>query len=741
MQTGFIGGEISPLMAGRVETSHYAYGLKICENFVPFNEGPIVKRPGFFYICDADPSSTWLTPFKFNITQEYLLEWGQQKLRLYTNGGRIESAPGVPVEVATPYAASDAPMVSAVQSFDRQYQAHASYPPGALFRTGAIAFNWAPLALTDGPYADENSDLTTTLKVSMVNVGEAGTITASKPVFTAGMVGTLIRIDAQDFSVLPVWQPGAVGVVAGDKVRSDDKVYVAATSGTTGTDTPIHERGTEWDGQNRDDINGKGPYGVQWTFRSLSYGTATIAAVTDATHATAVVVRQFPDSLTTVPSSFFRLAAFRSDVGYPGLVFRWLGRLGFIQNYDLIASVSGDFLNFQIETSEEIETTDLAFTRRLDIENVPLWCIPDRKLLVGTATRELAVGPINAAVAVSAGNISADVQSKYGGQPVTPAEAGTTTIFIERGGRRIRASDYDFTRDRYDAPDLTATAMHITRGGVVQLTIQRTPQLMLAAVRGDGQIIKHPISRGELQAFSRVVLGGGARVLSATSIVAADGVTDELWLLVERVRGNGTTAREIWKQGKWRDIGDDPTLDFYVDGGVQISAAAGQAHFSGFTFMAGQTLVGLANGGVVPEIVVGDDGTFTLEAQYVPATGPYTLSVGLSYTATAITQTPPASTQSGPIQGIRMRWRRVVARVLETLGLKVGQDSDRLEELIDRSQFDDMDTAIPLFTGDTPGVVDTEIRRDGSMMFVSDIPKPATINAGIFTGEADDRDG
>jgi hypothetical protein len=51
--TAFIAGEISPLLFGRVDTQQYQFGLQACENFVPVNEGPLVKRQGFEFICDA----------------------------------------------------------------------------------------------------------------------------------------------------------------------------------------------------------------------------------------------------------------------------------------------------------------------------------------------------------------------------------------------------------------------------------------------------------------------------------------------------------------------------------------------------------------------------------------------------------------------------------------------------------------------------------------------------------------
>jgi hypothetical protein len=68
-------------------------------NFVPTIEGPALKRSGFRYIRSARGGATWLSPFIFSVTQAYVLEWSNGKLRFYTNGGRIESGPTSPYEV------------------------------------------------------------------------------------------------------------------------------------------------------------------------------------------------------------------------------------------------------------------------------------------------------------------------------------------------------------------------------------------------------------------------------------------------------------------------------------------------------------------------------------------------------------------------------------------------------------------------------------------------------------------
>jgi hypothetical protein len=358
-------------------------------------------------------------------------------------------------------------------------------------------------------------------------------------------------------------------------------------------------------------------------------------------------------------------------------------------------------------------------------------------LLLGTASKELAVGPTNSQAIVAGDNISMEPQSFYGSQAIPPLQIGTKTVFVERGGRRLRAASYDMTPDRYGADDLTVSARQITTGGVRQIAHQRWPFAFLHAVRSDGQVAVHSDTKLQVKGFSRIALGGGAQALSAVSVVGADGVTDELWLLVTRETPGGT-RREIWKQAPWRELGDPAPNAFYVDGGVTANAAANQTHFSGLTHLASQAVAVLADGAVVPNMTVASDGTLDLPSSAVPPYA-YTLAIGLAYTATAITLPPEVATTRGTLQGLWKRVRKAMLRLLESSGISVGGNgaNDPLEEVLDRSAQDFMDQPIPLFTGDMEGNVDTAYDRYGRCRFVSDQPLPATITAAALSFEMD----
>lgn len=754
MQPSFAGGELDPMLNARIDAEVYKYGLETCENFAAINEGPLVKRPGFEYICDADPTSTWLGAFRFSTTQEYVLEFGEEKIRFYTNGGRIETTTdaGTAVyEVTLPYAAAEASALSTQQSYDRLYIDHPSYPPGCLVRESATTFSYAVSSLLNGPFLDDNSD--EDVKVSaagtftvngVVTLTCASSGTATAEIFSAGDVGGLFRIEAYDFSDIKAWDASSSGITVGEYCRSDSKAYSALTDGPCGTITPTHDSGAEWDGSRHGHVgdNSDETYGVLWQYEYDRYGIVQITDFLSTTQVKGTVLRRLPSSLSTVPTDDWAFGAFSPGRGYPSIVVHTWGRQVHIKDFDIYGSVSGDYgggrVNFQTLTSSDITADDLGFRRTLATEDPVLWATADRKLLIGTASRELMVGPLNGAAAVSGDNIDSEVQSFYGSEDVTPLQVGTTTIFIERGARRIRAAGYDLGSDRYVPQDLTASARHITSSGIVQMAYERFPHGLVLGARADGQIIAHADTRDDIKGFSRYVLGGSAQALSIVSVVGADGKTDEVWALITRTTPTGT-AREIWRQTAWRELGDAQQEAFFVDCGTRAAATAGQTHFTGATHLAGQTAVALVGGGVVRNIAVAADGSFDLPAGAVPAEA-YTLIVGLPYTATATTLRPDMRTDAGTSQGRKQKIGKLTLRVLETFGLTGGAFGRSLEAFITRPYTTAMTDPTPLQSGDFGQAIDATFEEGGRVTFVSADPLPAIITAATIRGEVDERD-
>lgn len=163
-QTNFSAGEISPRLFARVDVAKYANGCYELGNFIVQRFGGIKKRGGTEYINTVkNPTFTQhrLVPFIFSVTQAYMLEFGHTYIRVYTNGGVVESSPGVPVEVATSYAGSELSDLQFAQSADVLYITHPDHAPRTLSRTSATTFVLATISFEDGPFLELNATGTT----------------------------------------------------------------------------------------------------------------------------------------------------------------------------------------------------------------------------------------------------------------------------------------------------------------------------------------------------------------------------------------------------------------------------------------------------------------------------------------------------------------------------------------------------------------------------------------------------
>lgn len=729
--TSFNGGELSPRMHGRVDQGLYQVSTAEMENFVPTIEGPALKRSGFRYIRGAAGTAAWLSPFIFSNTQAYVLEWSNATLRFYTNGGRIESDPVTPYSVVVPYSAAEAPFVSTQQSYDRLYAAHGNYPPGSLLRTSATTFSYAALTLKNGPFADRNSNEAITVTAS-ATTGSV-TVTASSAIFLAGHVGGPFMVEALGFSSIKAWEPQAKAdagqLAVGDLRRSDGKVYqCAAIAGVrTGSIQPTHTRGSEWDGSGQSILGyDTQTAGVQWTYLYDGFGVGTITAYGSPTSVTVSVTRRFADSLTGAsPSYRWSLPALSSASGWPKHVLLAFGRLIFFTDFEMIASVAGDYgggtVNMAPFTDGGLFTPDMAFRRRLDISNPILWAKLDRDaILVGTADGIHAIRKINSSQIFSSDNVEVVKQQHYGVTAVPPIQTSSATVAVQQGGRKLRELGYSLDTDRYVGSNLNVWQRHILKGGAVQLAFQGEPDELLQVVRGDGQLAVHPhVPEQDIKGFARTVHADGP-ILSACAIPGGTG-QDQLWVLV-----NGAGGRSVQLQDpSWED-GETAMADaFFVDSGATYSGAP-TTTISGLSHLAGRTVVALGDGAVYTGLVVSGGGTITLPVAVAKA------QVGLAYTARLTWLRPELKTASGStIQAKIKRLARLALRVLDTGGVKVDAGAGFADELIDRPTGGPMDTPVPLFSGDTLRPIGGNYSRDGQATIISDEPLPCMVLAAM----------
>ena len=93
-QTNFTAGELSPLLAGQTDFKKYVNGVETMENMVVFPQGGATRRNGTRYVAEVKNSedAVRLIPFEFNVTQAYILEFGNLYIRFYKDNGQITLA-------------------------------------------------------------------------------------------------------------------------------------------------------------------------------------------------------------------------------------------------------------------------------------------------------------------------------------------------------------------------------------------------------------------------------------------------------------------------------------------------------------------------------------------------------------------------------------------------------------------------------------------------------------------------
>ena len=86
----FSSGELSPKMLGRFDLSAYYSGCRRVENFIPQIVGSAQYRTGFRYVAKtAGNNPAFLYTFDYSDTLSFILEFTNQKLRFYQNGGQV----------------------------------------------------------------------------------------------------------------------------------------------------------------------------------------------------------------------------------------------------------------------------------------------------------------------------------------------------------------------------------------------------------------------------------------------------------------------------------------------------------------------------------------------------------------------------------------------------------------------------------------------------------------------------
>ena len=214
----FNSGVLSPQIDTRSDVQKYEAGCRILENMIPRVYGSAERTPGTKYIADAkdDDLKVRMEDFIYSDTRAYQLEFGENYIRFYYNGGRVvgvaaptawatatdyimgqfstyggdiyrclvahtsatgggDGAGGEPdtnftdwseaaltaallpiCETPTPYMEDELFELQIRQIADTMWIVHQNYQPRKLTRTSTTTFDLSTITVDDGPFKKRN---------------------------------------------------------------------------------------------------------------------------------------------------------------------------------------------------------------------------------------------------------------------------------------------------------------------------------------------------------------------------------------------------------------------------------------------------------------------------------------------------------------------------------------------------------------------------------------------------------
>lgn len=580
MQRSFAGGELGPALWARADQVKYQTGLRICRNFLVQRFGGVTNRAGTAFVCEVDDSTKRhrLAPFVFNADQTYVLAFGDLTLRFLRAGAQIETSPGVPYSLVSPYSEAQIATPSFVQSGDVVTIAHHEKPPYELKRTAHTAWTLTPMPLT--PAQGRPTALTGT-------PGAAGTtvfryrVTAISPTYEESLPAVQAPLvisgatranpctltitghtflDGEDILV-----SGVVGMtelngnvyrITGKATNTvqllgiDSTAFGTYVSGGTAAKNSVVVTGAAPTSALPHVLNWTAPTGA-WRY-NIYKEQAGIYGYVGTTE-----VPTFKDTNYTPATSYTppgERNVFTKAGDYPGTVTYYQQRLAFANTLDepekVWMSRTGQFTNFT--ASSPIQSDDaVSFTLAGRQVNAVRHLVEVGTLIALTAGGEHTMqGDSDGVLRPTAINPK---QQGYSGAAEMPAPVvvGNSILFVQARGTIVRDLRYDFQADGYQGHDLTVFAPHLFDGQtIVAWAYQQVPHSVVWAVRGDGVLLGLTYLREhEVSGWHRHDTGDGDLVEDVC--VVPEGDEDAVYLLIRRLI-NGTWKRYVERMASRR---------------------------------------------------------------------------------------------------------------------------------------------------------------------------------------------
>lgn len=716
----FSGGELSAEMFGRIDDAKYQSGAALLQNFIATPQGAAQNRPGFAYVlATKNNGPARLISFVYNNTQTMVVELGNQYVRFHTQGATLETVPGVPYEVASPYLAADLFDIHYVQSADVMTLVHPSYPPMELRRLGALS--WTLTAINFGAAVGTPTGVTVTpspgylARIASITLANPALITTSAShtlalgdgIYIAGLkvntggtttdlsgfylvnlvptnpsTGGLIpnELQVMDYSGNVLDSSGWTGIVSYGTIQYGSKIFdinnqyaVAAIASDNVSESVLSATAAALN-----NLNVPGSYNtISWTavagatnyyvFKQKNGLWGFIGQAVGTTFTDKNIAPDFSITPVNLESPFSSANNYPAAVGYVEQRRCFAGTNNAPQTLWMTNSGTDSTFAYSLP-SKDTDRIAVKVAAR-EVSSI-LHILPLMQLILLTGSCEYAEytasgGPITPS------SIGIRTQSYIGASTVQPTVVNNSLVYCAARGGHVREMGYSWQANGFITGDLSLRSVNLF--DLLTITDQafsKAPLPIVWFVSSNGNLLGLTyVPEQQIGAWHHHVTNGAFESIAAV----AEGGEDRLYAVIRRTI-NGQTVRYVERMAS-RLVGALEDC-FFVDAGSTYDGALATT-ISGLAWLEGQTVAVLADGAVQNQKVV-SGGAITLDHAASK------VQVGLPYTADLQTL-PPALQVDGFGQGRQLNVNKLWIRTYLSSGIFAGPDENSLTEYKQRT--------------------------------------------------------
>lgn len=746
VQRSLAAGEFSQRMDGQTAIAQYAEACRQLLNFISTGQGSAHRRSGTHFVAETKDSTKLaiLLPFQFSTIQAYNCEFGNLYARFYVNEARLESPPGTPIEVVTPYLETQLYDLQTAQENDVMYVVHPSHQTYKLTRTSATSFTFTKVVFEGAKAPLRSPNISAITMTPAAVTGSGINVTATAPVFdSASDVGRVIRIKTGYGLITSVTSTTVavvdIGTVFADLVASTDWALGMYSDNEGAYGVTFHEGRFGLFGA----PNSPDRYALSDSDRFERFTQETSNA------ADAIVRRLTSHGVNTI--------AWGSSIGEFLFAGTSEGEFAIVPTDDSILTPT---------TTKDVPHTRVgcAHIQPLEVGNSPVFVQKGGRrvhTLVGSSVTQK-----RGLAAVDLSFLAEHILEPGGAKQVafqsTPDPVGwmvrgdgtlvgwsmhNTSTFLP-GHRHTFGGQFEQTTHGIcesvsviPNPEDTEQAAWV----IVKRTIDGVQKRYVEYIEDQ---FRPALTRTSTEAERRKVLEqawfldsglevdvpvaitgltqANPGVVTATAHGFSDGDEVRIEDVIGMVEVNEDSFIVANKAANTFELTDLEGVDVdttafgaYLSGGeVRLKVST----ITGLTHLEGEVVQVLGDGSAQPDQTVAS-GAITLAVKSAKT------RVGKQFLSDLETERFVATGSFGTSDGQLTRIQRAVVRVMNSLGLKIGMGSTPafLEEVVFNDTDDLMGQVPPLFTGDVEVPVDGEWTTDPTLFVRQDLPYPLTI--------------